>query len=128
MENRYLEWLKQAEYDLETARDMFKAGRFFYSVFMCHLASEKALKGLYQKKLNTIPPKTHGLIYLLQKTGVEAPEEIGKFFIRLDNVSAPARYPEDLDKIQSTYNKQVSEKIIEQTEDALQWIKTFMQL
>jgi len=44
-----MEWLKQAEYDLETAEYLFSGGRYLYSVFMCHLAIEKALKGLYEK-------------------------------------------------------------------------------
>lgn len=45
------EWLRQAEYDMETAEFMLNGGRYFYAVFMCHLAIEKALKGLYQKRL-----------------------------------------------------------------------------
>jgi HEPN domain-containing protein len=42
MENNYQEWLKQADYDMETADIMFANGRYFYAVFMCHLAIEKA--------------------------------------------------------------------------------------
>ncbi len=34
-------WIIQAEYDLGTAEDMFKAGRYIYTIFMCHLAVEK---------------------------------------------------------------------------------------
>ena len=45
------EWLKQADYDYETAEAMFKTGRYIYAIFMCHLAIEKTLKGLYMKKL-----------------------------------------------------------------------------
>jgi HEPN domain-containing protein len=44
------EWFRQAEYDLGTAEAMFDAGRYIYTVFMCHLSIEKALKGLYAKK------------------------------------------------------------------------------
>ena len=41
------EWLKQVEYDLETAEVMLKGRRFIYAVFMYHLAGEvlKWLKG-----------------------------------------------------------------------------------
>jgi len=38
------EWLAQADYDLQVAKDMFKAGRYIYTVFMCHLAIEKTLQ------------------------------------------------------------------------------------
>ena len=65
MSNKHEEWLKQADYDMDTADVMFNNGRYFYAVFMCHLSIEKALKGLYIKTLNHVPPKTHNLLYLL---------------------------------------------------------------
>jgi HEPN domain-containing protein len=57
------EWFKQASYDLKTAGALFKTGRYVYTVFMCHLCIEKALKGLYTRNLLQTPPKTHNLIY-----------------------------------------------------------------
>jgi HEPN domain-containing protein len=51
------EWFKQADYDLETAETLFKSGKYIYTVFMCHLSIEKALKGLYAKKFKKYPPK-----------------------------------------------------------------------
>jgi HEPN domain-containing protein len=48
MSKRHLEWLKQADYDLDTAEFMVSGKRYFYAVFMCHLSIEKAIKGLYQ--------------------------------------------------------------------------------
>ena len=71
MDKRILEWLKQADYDMDTVDFMCKGGRYFYAVFMCHMAIEKALKGLYQKNLQETPPKTHNLIYLLNKIGLK---------------------------------------------------------
>ena len=38
------EWLAQDRYDMDTAAYMFRGGRYMYTVFMCHLAIEKALK------------------------------------------------------------------------------------
>ena len=37
-------WLDSAKYDMETAEHMFNTGRYIYTIFMCHLAVEKALK------------------------------------------------------------------------------------
>ena len=53
-------------------------GRYFYAVFMLHMSLEKALKGLCQKKHDEIPPKVHNLLYLVQKSGCEPPEDIGR--------------------------------------------------
>ena len=102
------EWLRQADYDLETAGFMVKGGRYFYAVFMCHLALEKALKGLYHKKLNELPPRTHSLIYLLNKIGVKSSEEFGKFLVKIDQASVVTRYPEDLAKLQQDYTFLIS--------------------
>jgi len=30
------EWLRQADYDMDTADYMFRGGRYMYTVFMCH--------------------------------------------------------------------------------------------
>jgi Uncharacterized conserved protein related to C-terminal domain of eukaryotic chaperone, SACSIN len=67
MSQKLDEWFKQADYDIRTAEYLFKGRRYVYTVFMCHLSIEKALKGLYQKHLNEIPPKVHNLIFLIEK-------------------------------------------------------------
>ena len=61
------EWLKQAEYNLETAQAMFSSGRYIYTTFMCHLSIEKVLKGLYALAFSKDAPKTHNLNYLTEK-------------------------------------------------------------
>ena len=70
------EWLKQADYDMKTAEVMFDNKRYFYAVFMCHLSIEKALKGLYLERLKEIPPKTHNLVYLVEKIKLLLPENL----------------------------------------------------
>ena len=90
------EWFRQADYDLETAEYMFDGGRYFYSVFMCHLSIEKALKGLYQDRVKEPSPKVHNLVYLLNKIAIKPPEVQAKFLIKLNEASVPTRYPETL--------------------------------
>ena len=84
MKSSAIEWLKQAEYDLETAEYLFSGGRYVYSVFMCHLAIEKALKGLYENIIGDFPPKTHNLLYLLKKIGKIPEESISQFIVTLN--------------------------------------------
>ena len=45
------EWLKQARYDFGTAEAIFSTGRYIYTIYMCHLSIEKALKAQYAKKI-----------------------------------------------------------------------------
>jgi HEPN domain-containing protein len=48
-------WLDSSQYDLETAEHMFNTGRYIYTVFMCHLAIEKALKAKVEEVTNKTP-------------------------------------------------------------------------
>lgn len=87
------EWLKQAAYDMKTAEAMFNSKTYIYAVFMCHLALEKALKGLFTRILNEVPPKTHNLVYLVEKTQLELPEKLYDFIFTRNGLSIPTRYP-----------------------------------
>ncbi len=93
---------------------------------MCHLATKKALKGLYHRKLNKIPPKTHNLMYLLETTGITPSREIGEFLTDLMQTNVITRYPENLTKIKKMYTKSLTGKIIEQAKGTLQWIKMLL--
>ncbi len=117
------EWLKQSDYDMETARAMLESGRYIYCVFMCHLSIEKALKGLYHKKLKTLPPKTHNLVFLVEKIGLRLAKEMYENISNLSRISIPTRYPDDLEKMKKEYNKDAAETTLRESEEALVWIK-----
>jgi HEPN domain-containing protein len=123
MDKKSQEWLKQADYDMDTAEFMFNGGRFFYTVFMCHLSIEKAMKGLYQKRLKETPPRTHNLVYLLNKIGVKPAETIGRFVIKLNEANVVTRYPEDIDKLQKDYTQVVVKDMLIRSKEVLGWIK-----
>ena len=123
MDKRSREWLKQADYDIDTAEYMFAGGKFFYAVFMCHLSMEKAIKGLYQKRLKETPPKTHNLVYLLKKIDIKPDETTGKFIVKLNEASIATRYPEDVQKLQDQYTKDIVKNIIVESRKTLEWIK-----
>lgn len=118
------EWIKQADYDMETAELMLSGGKNFYAVFMCHLSIEKALKGLYQKSLEEIPLRTHSLVLLIKKIGKKPPEHIGKFIVKLNEANVATRYPEELDTLQKEYTKSVVADILSSSKEVLAWIKT----
>ena len=117
------EWLRQAEYDMDTAEALFSAGRFFYAVFMCHLSLEKALKGLYLAKSGTQAPRTHNLIFLLDKTGAGPPETTGRFIVRLNSANVATRYPDDLETLERNFDKNVVSELLSAGKEAMEWIK-----
>lgn len=123
MEDKSREWLRQAEYDMNTADFMFNGERYFYAVFMCHLSIEKALKGLYNEKLKKSPPKVHNLVSLLNKIALKPPEPLSRFVVKLNEANIATRYPEDLDELQKNYTGQVVKDMILKSKEVLTWIK-----
>ena len=102
---------------------MHEGGRHTYAVFMCHLAIEKALKGLYYERRRVIPPKSHNLIYLLNEIGIKPPEKPGKFIVKLNQANVPVRYPENLARLQQLYSETVVKDILSGGKDLILWIK-----
>lgn len=123
MEKRTEEWLRQSDYDFETAEAMYESGRHVYAVFMCHLALEKALKGLLYERFREIPPKSHSLTLLLTKLDVRPPEPIGKVIVKLSEASIPTRYPDDLAKVQRDYSGEVTRELLDRSREVAEWIK-----
>ncbi|MFH0788814.1 MAG: HEPN domain-containing protein [Pseudomonadota bacterium] len=117
------EWFKQAEYDMKTAEGLFQSGRYICVVFMCHLSIEKALKGLYQIKLSTIPPKVHNLLYFVEAAGITLPDALYDVVFALNRASIPTRYPENLEQMQKDYPKRKTEKLLIQSKEVLKWLK-----
>ena len=121
---KYEEWFFQSDYDLETANQILQTGRNIYCIFMCHLCLEKALKGLYTKRLNTVPPKIHDLMYFVDKIGLALNEENRSFVMGLNGLGLATRYPEDLRKMIKFYTQAQTNEIYEQTKAIQLWLKT----
>jgi HEPN domain-containing protein len=117
------EWIRQADYDIDTAEFMHKGGRQFYAVFMCHLSLEKGLKGLYWKKLNQIPAKSHHLPSLVTKIGLNPPDEMLDFITKLNEAQIFARYPDSIEKASGDFPPAVVEEILNNSREVLEWIK-----
>jgi HEPN domain-containing protein len=117
------EWFLQADYDMDTAQYMFDGGRYFYCIFMCHLSIEKALKGLYRARLKSDPPKIHNLLYFVGKLDLRMPVELSDHVNRLNNLSIPARYPDDLRRLSREFDNRRTEAALLTTKKVLKWLK-----
>ncbi|MEA2005564.1 MAG: HEPN domain-containing protein [Acidobacteriota bacterium] len=126
MKKEVKNWLDSARYDLETAEHILKAGRYVYTIFMCHLAIEKVLKAKVEEITGKTPPKVHNLRYLAKLSGLEPPEEMLNFLSKLSEVSIPTRYPEDFIQLKRTYTKKLAQDYLRQTKEAFEWIKKFL--
>jgi len=116
-------WIALAEYDLETARHMLQTGRYLYVVFMCHLMLEKMLKAHVTEVTQSVPAKSHDLIYLVKKSELDLPPSYLDFVGLINNASIPTRYPEDLQRAIGEYPKSVARDYLQRTDEVVQWLK-----
>jgi HEPN domain-containing protein len=88
-------WFDISEYDLETAKAMLISKRFLYVGFMCHLAIEKLLKAYYVSVKDEMPPYSHNLTYLAEKSSLlsKLSEDQKSFIDELEPMNIEARYP-----------------------------------
>jgi HEPN domain-containing protein len=117
------EWFYQADYDIGVADDLFKTGRYVYSIFMCHLSIEKGMKAIYYLRHKTEAPKTHSLIRLIDESQLTIPADLLSHVSMLSAVSVPTRYPRELRLLQKEYNKEKTAEIIAESKKVLQWLK-----
>ena len=118
------EWFFQSDYELETAEHMLKTGRNVYCIFMCHLSLEKALKGLFIKRLNQIPPKLHDLMYFVENLELETEDTNREFLTSLTTIGAIALYPEDMKSMISQFPCEKANSIYLQTKEFIGHIWT----
>jgi HEPN domain-containing protein len=117
------EWLKQADYDLETAEAMLLARKYIYAIFMCHLAVEKTLKALWTKKYSETPGKTHDLIFLSSGLELNLTTKFNDFLEELNGLSVPTRYPDELGKVLKQFSLAKTKTVYKSTKELLSWLK-----
>ena len=119
-------WESHAEYDIETAKHMFKTKRYPYVLFMCHLSVEKLLKGIYVKENGKHSIYTHNLVELAKKTKIDFFDEQKKLLAELSGFNIEARYPEWKSNFYKIATKEFTEKYYIQTKKFYLWLKKYL--
>ena len=126
--NRSLDWLKQAERDLEFARENVDDGYFEWISFIAQQAAEKAVKSLFYK-LN-MEPWGHSISRLLEevKEKVDVPDDIIECSKYLDKLYIPTRYPNGFSEGYpgKYYTEEEARKAIDYAEKIIVFVKKFV--
>ncbi|HLD72705.1 MAG TPA: HEPN domain-containing protein [Candidatus Nanoarchaeia archaeon] len=125
MREEIIDWWKQAQADLNSAKNCINSGDFYLAVFMSHQAAEKALKSLCMLKLKESSPG-HSLIYLAQK--LKVPSEMLTGIRDLNPEYLTSRYPDLAEGVPAElYDRPIAEKHYLTAERVLQWVKPQIQ-
>ncbi|MBN2595029.1 MAG: HEPN domain-containing protein [Sedimentisphaerales bacterium] len=118
-------WISLAEYDLATAQDMSKAGRYLYVAFMCQQAIEKILKACYVKQHESTPPYTHNLLRLIKeiKFKDDVGDEIMSTIEELNSYYIESRYTEDIEELSKLLTDAKAISVLNSTKELFKWIR-----
>jgi len=103
---------------------MLKSKRYLYVGFMCHQVVEKILKAFYTGINNEVPPYTHSLLYLAEKTGIipVLNEEQKDFLSNLEPMNIEARYPAYKDLLLKSLTEEKCTELISKTKEFKEWV------
>ena len=120
MRKEVINWLKQANKDLEVAEKTFNLKEYYSVVFWCQQAVEKGLKALILEKKKE-KSMSHSLIQLGNLAQV--PEN---FFSKLKKLSPQyffARYPDASEDVPyELYDENITKEFLEIAKEVLTWI------
>ena len=112
-----------AEEDISVARQLFKAKKYAYALFFCHLAIEKMLKAVVVKKTQDHASWTHNLPFLAGRANLALDKSDMEFLAEMTRWNLEARYPSDIETLKkSATNLEVQGKF-KRTEEFLKWLK-----
>ncbi len=116
------QWTERAQYDLESANAMFKAGRHLYVLFCCQQAVEKMLKSVVAQRTRELPPRIHKLVRLVEVAGVAVDDRQIDFLRELSAYYVATRYPEDVADLD--VKEEQAKRVLSQSKDFIQWLNS----
>jgi HEPN domain-containing protein len=96
--NRFKDWLRQAEADLEHARHSYDSRDFEWSCFAAQQASEKALRSVFLNQGKDVSGHTDTILLGNLSESLSVPEDLFDCAKTLDKHYIPTRYPNGFDE------------------------------
>lgn len=119
------QWTERAQYDLDSAEAMLKAGRHLYVLFCCQQAVEKMLKSVVAQRIHELPPRIHKLVRLAEIAGLEVDEAQTDFLRELSAYYIPTRYPADVAVVDP--KKEQAERVLSHSKEFMRWLNSMSQ-
>jgi HEPN domain-containing protein len=120
-------WLNSCLDDFGTAKAMFTAYRYNYTMFMCQQSLEELLKAIIVMQTQDQPPFIHDLILLSKKIAFKIPKQIQENLRDINPHYIIARYkPQRFDP--KIYSRHSAKETIKATQGVIKWFTKKMEL
>lgn len=115
-------WWRQADADLETARQTLIGDRYYAASWFAQQAVEKGLKALYLQLHGVQPPRTHDLEYLGRQ--LQLPAAIANDLTILNPAFDLTRYPDSVGTTApvDAVSKLLASTHVDAAERVIQWL------
>ena len=118
-------WLEGAAHDLDAAESLFAAGKYDWCLFLGHLVLEKTLKAIFvQKQSEKIPPKTHNLVRLAEKSALELTDDQKIFLDEVNDFNLEIRYPDYKKAFYLHYSIEYTTEHFNKIKEIYQWLRS----
>jgi len=91
-------WVNGSKEDLISAELLISNNRVLHGLFWCHLTIEKIIKAHVVRCTVQVPPRSHNLIWLLDKTDIILSQDQEKLIGELMVYQLEGRYPDRFPK------------------------------
>ena len=116
-------WIDTSDEDFNTMEMLFFSKSYGWSLFLCHISTEKLLKALYVKKFNEHAPFTHNLYRLAELIGLELSDEHADWLDEITSFNLNARYDDYKKEFYNLCTPQYTETWIKKIKVLRIWIK-----
>lgn len=118
-------WLESSEEDYNVMNVLYNNKKNSYCLFFGHLVIEKLLKALYAKKNKSAAyaPKSHDLLYLAEKIGLELTERQEDLLDIITKFNMSARYDDYKREFSAKCTDEYTLEQIKNIEEVRIWLK-----
>ena len=121
-------WIKSSDEDFITMEILYKNKQNTWCLYMGQLIIEKLLKALYAKnnKVAPHPPKTHDLLYLAEKTGLQLTKEQKILLDTITKFNLEARYDDYKESFRQNCTDEYTKTQINNIKEVQKWLKRLL--
>ena len=112
-------WRDGSTEDLEAADVLLERKKIRHALFFAHLAVEKAIKAHVTRDTSSIPPKTHNLVRLAERTSLKISSHRMRLLRILNVYQSVGRYPEEA---QVFISLEIARKDMASARKMVQWL------
>jgi HEPN domain-containing protein len=108
--------------DFAAMESLFSSGHYVWALFVGHLVIEKILKALYVKRVGLEVPRSHNLLAIAEKTGLELNVEQKASMDEMTGFNIRARYPDVKRRFLKKATHAFTEKRLTQIRELRIWL------